>query len=543
MKKPKIKPNNSNNTAILDKIYYITRAILIIGLPLTIIFALALNSIHLFAAELSSVDSVSISIPTACTLVSEINDVHSASIINGRYVPDIGKTTITTYCNDENGYVVYAAGYGGNELGNTNLISDRSTSTDNYNIATGTATNGDTSAWAMKLSTTDVGNLGGEEGNQEYGYITNNDNQVVKTNQGADTPTVISPYGSYTVVPNQWTPVISKTSNTVASTTGSSFSTTYAAYISITQPAGTYTGQVRYLLAHPYTGPNVLYMQDVASWGSTLGIGDTALALDKRDYKAYWVTKLKDGHIWMTQNLAIDLSYLNGASNTVMRTFTSNDTDLNVIHDESTGEYAEYDGDGYTENGGIISWTPKETAITSTIHDAAPDWVNSPNYPYSAKKIDGPSSGHESLGNYYNWTAAIASNDSTNLNTSTISNISKNPQNSICPKGWRLPTISEQASTLEGSTNEFARLNYLYNSGNTSGIGSGTKLMEAPLWFVRSGIVNSTSFGNYGSDGSYWSSTLLNENYSYSLSFSANSVNPAVVSDGPLGRSIRCLAK
>ncbi|MBR3052041.1 hypothetical protein IKG60_00260, partial [Candidatus Saccharibacteria bacterium] len=39
------------------------------------------------------------------------------------------------------------------------------------------------------------------------------------------------------------------------------------------------------------------------------------------------------------------------------------------------------------------------------------------------------------LFHYYNWTAAIASNDST-----AISNRYATASNSICPKGWHLPT-------------------------------------------------------------------------------------------------------
>lgn len=181
----------------------------------------------------------------------------------------------------------------------------------------------------------------------------------------------------------------------------------------------------------------------------------------------------------MTENLAIDLSYVDGAGNTIVRTFTSEDTDLT---DHSlTGAYA--DGYAYDENTGITTWTPKDTAITSTIRGAsAPNWANSNVYPNSANKVDDPSTGHESLGSYYNWTTAIASNNSTSKSSSTLNNITNNPQNSICPKGWRLPTISNQASTLPGSTNEFGRLNQLYNDGITSGTGSGTKLMKSPLW-------------------------------------------------------------
>lgn len=534
--------NQTNNYT--EFYYHFFRNILIVTLPLFIVSVLVLSSLHSSAAELSSADSVNISIPTSCTLVNEVNDTHNASIINGRYVSDIGKSTITTYCNDENGYVVYAVGYGNNEIGNNKLVSSRSTSSDNYDIASGTATSGGISNWAMKLTTTNVGN----KVNDEYGYITNNDGDIVKTNQGTDTPVITSPYEDYTTIPSQWARVVTKPSKTVASTTGSSFSTTYAAYVSINQPAGNYSGQVRYLIAHPYVSSNVYYMQDVAAWKDELGVEDTALVIDKRDYKSYYVTKLKDGHIWMTQNLAIDLSYTNGTGDVVMRTFTSEDTDLNVIYDETTGNYAEYGGDGYTEDNDIISWTPDPTAQTSTIRGtSAPGWGYSNNVPYSAKKVDGPSTGHESLGNYYNWTAAIASNDSSTLTQNTVNDISQNPKNSICPKGWRLPTISSQANNIPGSTNEFGRLNLLYNDGQTSGTDSGTKLMSSPLWFVRAGLV-ATSLQDR-SNGYYWSSTVRASNLAYNLSFNANNINPADYDKNTghygkrVGRSVRCVAK
>lgn len=538
--------SQSNQTnSYTDFYYHLFRNILVASLPLLIISALILSSLHSSAAELSSADSVNISIPTSCTLVNEVNDTHNASIINGRYVSDIGKSTITTYCNDENGYVVYAVGYGNNEIGNNKLVSSRSTSSDNYDIATGTATSGSTSNWAMKLTTTNVGN----KVNNEYGYITNNDGDIVKTNQGTDTPVITSPYEEYTTIPSQWARVVTKPSRTVASTTGSSFSTTYAAYVSTTQPAGNYSGQVRYLIAHPYVSPNVYYMQDVATWKDELGVEDTALVIDKRDYKSYYVTKLKDGHIWMTQNLAIDLSYTDGDGNVTMRTFTSEDTDLNVIYDETTGNYAEYGGDGYTKDNDIISWTPDPTAQTSTIRGAsAPDWYISLNTPYSAKKLDSPTTGHESSGNYYNWTAAIASNNSSSRTGSSLGDVSNNPKNSICPKGWRLPTISNQGNNIEGSTNEFGRLNFLYNDSQTSGTGSGAKLIESPLWLVESGDVVRGQLLDYNARGNYLSSTVYNNMYDYYLSFSNDDVKPDALSTGAgdgrgRGRSIRCLAR
>ena len=36
---------------------------------------------------------------------------HEATIINGHYQADIGQTTLKSFCNDPNGYAVYAIGF------------------------------------------------------------------------------------------------------------------------------------------------------------------------------------------------------------------------------------------------------------------------------------------------------------------------------------------------------------------------------------------------------------------------------------------------
>ena len=520
--------SHRNKTNSYTEFYYhFFKNALIVSLPLLIISALVLSSFHSSAAELSQADNLAISIPTSCTLSSLINGEHSKSILNGTYESGIGQTILTTYCNDKNGYVVYASGFSNNELGNNKLISNINDNTNNYDIVSGTATQGATSNWAMKLSTSDI------------------DSSIINTNAGTDTPTIEPAYNNqYAIVPTNWTKVASKPSGTVASTTGSSFTTTYAVYASTTQPAGNYNGQVRYLLAHPYVSPTILYMQDVATWKDSLNTHDTVLAIDRRDYKAYWVTKLLDGHIWMTQNLAIDLNVGENEDKTpIMRTFTSEDTDL--TDHSKTGAYV--NGYEYDETTGITTWTPANSAATRKFKgNTVAGWSNDNAAPYSATKIDDLGTGHESLGNYYNWTAAIASNDSSSLTSNTSGNISNNPQNSICPKGWRLPTISNQSNAMPGSTNEFARLNYIYNDNRTSGDNADAGLLAEPLWFIKSGYVNS-SLKNYGANGYYWSSTSRSPVDAYSLIFSANTVEPATyagfATNRPNGWSVRCLAR
>ncbi|MBR3052252.1 hypothetical protein IKG60_01355 [Candidatus Saccharibacteria bacterium] len=142
---------------------------------------------------------------------------------------------------------------------------------------------------------------------------------------------------------------------------------------------------------------------------------------------------------------------------------------------------------------------------------------------------------------YYNWTAAIASNDSSSFDTPTYNDPTANPQNSICPKSWRLPTISTDPGTTPGSTNEFSRLNILYNSNSPD---NASGLLPAPLYLSRSGRVDGGSPLYAGSSGYYWSSTVYSSEHARALNFNATGVNPE--SNGYNrynGFSLRCVAR
>ena len=488
--------------------YHFFRNILLVSIPLVIIFALILSIPHSSAAVSgASADSLTLSLPTSCTLSSVVNSAHNATLISGTYTSDIGKTTITTLCNDGNGYAIYASGISNGVIGNNTLISSVS---NNHNIETGIYQQGDTtSSWAMKL-----GNVSGDT---------------------SPTPPVIEQdhNNTYGLVPSTWTKVAGRQSGTTDMITGSSFTTTYAVYTSPTQHTGTYTGQVAYALIHGSgDSPTPIYfMQDVANWKDSLQLEESVQAIDTRDGKQYWVTRLADGHIWMTQNLDLDLD--------PAKPLTSNDTDLT---DHSlTGAYL--DNYNYDANTGIITWIPTRKTINFTGNNnvTVSGWSDNNTTPYSASKTDDPETGHMSLGNYYNWTAAIASNNSSSLTQNTLSDISNNPKNSICPKGWRLPTISNDSASNIGSTNEFARLNLLYNSGLTS---SGIALMTNPLYFRKGGDPVLGTLHNYNSVGFYRSSTI-NGNSTYILSFEDSLVKTADSDEysRKAGFSIRCIAK
>ena len=375
--------NPTNNYT--DFYYHFFRNVLLAGVLLILISALILSSLHGSATGSGSgTDSLTISISSACTLSSVVNTEHSTNTNVGTYTPNIGKTTITTLCNDGNGYAVYANGYSNNEEGNNKLINS---SYPQYSIDTGLATSGLTSAWAMKLNN-------------------------IPDDPSPTPPTIESDYNNtYGLIPSYWTKVASRASGTTDMAQGSSFTTTYAVYASSSQYAGTYSGQVKYLLTHPSYEKPPYYMQEVDKWKNTIALEENVQAIDARDGKKYWVTKLKDGHCWMTQNLDFDIE-----ANT---TLSSQATDLNVAYDSSTGQYAEY-SDGYTKDNGVIYYTPASTATTIDFTGTnVSGWQNINTAPYSANKTDSTETGHNSLGNYYNWTAAIASNNSSSHTTFT----------------------------------------------------------------------------------------------------------------------------
>ncbi|MBR2543203.1 hypothetical protein IKF03_01200, partial [Candidatus Saccharibacteria bacterium] len=296
-------------------------------------------------------------------------------------------------------------------------------------------------------------------------------------------------------------------------------------------------------------------------------VGTERQLTDIRDNKVYWVAKLADNHCWMTQNLDLNLS-----SSVAL---TSDTTDLNTV----------------------TSWTPVRSTINAVTNASTSGsitgWVNDFNTPYSVDTGDyywkntpfynsnicdqtvgevtyqgcnylvktnnaswatyfsttpyASNGTHGHVGNYYNFSAAVASNDTSSYATSTMANIASNPQNSICPKGWRLPIITSQspAYTQAGSKDEFSRLAYLYGNyrGNVSISSEGIE--KAPLYYPRTGYVNRSILYHAGSSGYGWSSTVSTSTNAYYLGFASSVVNPQHVLTNirAFGFPVRCLAR
>ena len=568
--KSKIKSHKAIETRT-DFFFYAFRNILLVSLPLVLISALVLSLPH-SSAYSSSTDNVSLTLPSACTISASVIEGHNATIVNGQYEGDVGNTKINAFCNDNNGYFIYAIGTSGDTDGNTDLISSAN---DSYNIHTNvynasTLTPSTPSSWAMKLS----------------------------SNNGAYAPTIIDGYDSYSTIPNTDTIVAYRASGTSMDVntdlTGSYFNTTYEIYTNPVQPAGTYLGKVKYTMTHPYdssqlpnmenafdivgkdkvtvtdpvTGITGSYykMQDmserICNLTKVYGELSATQLVDIRDNKVYWVAKLADNHCWMTQNLDLDIISDTNAQNYIA--LTSENTDLSTdesVYTDSNTIYAlkgENDTYGYTYENGIATWTPERSTIVYDQLSSA-TWASDNNHPYSYDRLDNngnpvyPDSNvsqaiagnHGLSGNYYNWTASIASNDSTNAN---VNSSGSDQINSICPKGWRLPSAANK---------EFGDLLVTYNiiQTNTSTAyleGGFNKMSVLPLYFVRGGyIFPNGSLGDTGGIGNYWTSTGTTYNGPgvFFLYFTSGSVQPqrsafSIVYDGKRnGRPTRCLAR
>lgn len=239
-------------------------------------------------------------------------------------------------------------------------------------------------------------------------------------------------------------------------------------------------------------------------------------------------------------------------------------TDLN---ESGSGAYV----NGYSNTGGVIAWTPASTAITSN-HPIdgirVADWRDDFNIPYSAEKGEtyaytsnsesddsvynsmaeclaadhfSDDCEHYQAGNYYNWTALIASNDSSSLGPERGATAS----NSVCPAGWRIP---QMASDESETVNEFQNL--FYNAGVITGIDSidytengFNKVRSHPLYYTRIGYITNARLANFGQYGYYSSTVVIAPTTSITLFYDERFLDP---NDGGYrwsGFPARCLVR
>ena len=464
-------------------------------------------------------------------------NTHNANINNGIYTNNIGTTTLHAFCNDSEGFAIYAAGYTGNEVGGANsnkLVGI--TASANATIDTGLATstgNPDVSNWAMKLAIT-----------QDSGETTGTNAFIIDSapnvSGGAD-----ASFSQYHVVPNEYTKVAHKDSNTdmTANTGGVKLTTTYAAYISKTQPADTYSGQVKYTLVHPQDAdnPGIISIErayeragkqkyngyyKIQDMNSTIcgnvnqysGDG-MAEVIDARDGNIYHIAKLADDNCWMLDNLALDPTDPTTAANmNANNTNASQEAIANLLNGGSStpgwSSVAVTDVDTDFNNSGYmvprINNASKDTLVTS----------------YGSAAINGQAK----VGIYYNFCAASASTYCyASGNGVNIPDTNIDAPQDICPANWRMPTA--------GSGGEYTTL---YNKYNTTEDSANSASLQYNLSTSLSGYYYGSSANSQGSWGSWWLSTYYMSYYMYTLEVNSARVN-SYHDYRNAGHSMRCL--
>ncbi len=442
-----------------------------------------LSGITLISSKVSAdtevIDQVRLTVPIACTMTGE-NTSHTATLDPGIYSGEtgseyengIGKTTLTAICNDDNGFSIYAIGYTNNQYegeNHTKLIGQSTSST----IATKAYASGDTTSnWSMKLT---------KVTDSTISY--NPQNLTIQS----DTEGTFSNWHS---IPDAYTKVAEYHANTGSSTTdttlGVKLETTYAAYISSSQPADTYVGQVKYTMVHPYDADEPVIprsldtattMQEVTFCSQELPEGQVYTLTDARDSNVYHVARLRDGNCWMLDNLALDPTDSSTAANmNESNTNASAAAIDNLLHGGSaiTGwssvAVSDIDGGSFITDGYIaprINNASKDTLVTS----------------YGLAST----SNKAKVGIYYNLCAASAS---TRCSTDSI-----DVTQDICPANWRIPTGDK-------TTGEYAVLAEKYSSKDATSSDSLQYNLSTPL----SGYYTSAAYGQ-GNYGAWWSST------------------------------------
>ncbi len=246
----------------------------------------------------------------------------------------------------------------------------------------------------------------------------------------------------------------------------------------------TFSGDVTLYAVWGEELPEPKTMQEMsARYCDNMPILDTRSLLDVRSNKQYRITRLDDGECWMTQNLDLDLS--------TSQVLTSEDTDLNTVS----------------------SWTPNATTLTAqpsssnwstsvytsnSSYDPGDYWYYQSDQgtkaanrcsntlqsnttcraTFKTTPADDGKSSH--VGNYYSYNAATATSDS--------SSQTGEAPNSICPKGWKLPSKEEWEGIYEYYTP--------------------TSIIFDPVALTKTGRITTSLVWGYV-DANYWTSTLV----------------------------------
>ena len=329
-----------------------------------------------------------------------------------------------------------------------------------------------------------------------------------------------------------------------------------------------------------------------------MGIGSFAL-IDERDSKPYLIRRLADGNCWMVQNLDLDLASFVGKTTTKQGALTPDNTDLNSTAAKTRGYYDPQEKLWNTTSGQSTltaklnsiygaqqeaqfqsgqqrntDVTPKYNWGTSGGSNTAAvayarsyDNINLAYVPTNQSSgasttivsggvnyhlqnratVDGlnnykdttwtPAHAMQYVGDYYNWYAATAE-------SGTWAMTSGEAEDSLCPKGWRLPINGGDNNTTDKSWRKLLFGVYGLADNNSTSI---NQMHMTPLSFAFTGYYHWSNgyLLNRGYGGYWWSSTASSTSaYAYDLDTVANPrLIPQNQSNNIYGLTVRCVAR
>ncbi len=293
--------------------------------------------------------------------------------------------------------------------------------------------------------------------------------------------------------------------------------------------------------------------EEICNLVNVFGDEGEAQLIDIRDNKLYYVARLADENCWMTQNLDHDIDS--------SKTYTPTDTDLPVgatwtpsssTHptDERSWQRLLTEPESYDPgNDNNIEYYPVYQYIRSCrrgscdesfLEQLDGDWnayLESCGEYYNNcdEQLAPEPTPHYQIGNYYNWTAAIAMNDSNDyLEGKTVAN------QSICPAGWTLPRAGIGEDTYYNLLDQYGFTEEAYNPNNNKYI------WGAPLYLITSAGYDGNGISYLGLWGNYWTAVTSDSNTIYSLDVTYNArINPAIntSTSRKSGYPIRCVAR
>lgn len=480
--------------------------------------AMVLASVRAVATDSGSVPA-SVTVTSSCELGQHVDTAHEAEVVASTYRDNIGKTTFTVACNDANGYDVYAVGFTNTEFGRNDMLGQNS----GWTITTGTAKSGDTSNWAMKLTSV----------------------------AGEVAPDITTGYDDYAEIPDDYTKVASYDSSTLGHGVGSQFETTYAAYVQSLQPADTYDGKVKFTLVHPSdasaapcTGTYTIAYNSNGGSGSMesqTACVDRQIAIqpsgfspasDEWQFGAWNTEPDGSGYTYYGGQRVANLASAGGTATLYAIwaphyiqdltrqtcSIVANERKLTVTDKRDGNDYDVRYLEGacwMTQNLRIMDEISSQYSNfhTYSVVDVCEggDLTNGNTYDVP-RCMD---SGNVLNGVWYNYAAASAK-------TILTSNNSNEATEDICPAGWHLPNYD--ATKPAGSVNSLAGI---------SSVGV-TAFQPVTGGNYYNGSPNNTSYGYW------WSSTANNTNSRYYLYYNGSSLNTNYL-NRYYGMYVRCV--